>query len=457
MVRKNVYLFLALVVVLSMTSSGFGKSNSGSSEMSTPYNRETEADSSFGKRNNGLSETDTPYDVETKSYDEKKTGPKESRVFFSHIGDKDVGLNEYLKPERPLKILFVVGCFPLLPETAILNQMTGMIDRGHEVTIFAAHEGQKKMHPDVMKYELLDHAYFGELPPDLDSYDIILCQFGPLGKKFVKIRKELKLKAKIITCFRGYDITKEVQEKGRHVYDRLFTEGDLFLPVCYYFKDIMVDLGCDPDKIIVHRSAIDLDKFIFRSKKKGEGISIVSVNRLIPKKGTIYAINAVRTLLKKYPGIRYSIMGDGYLKRRLVSHISKSNVQRNIKLLGWGTQEEVIDLLQTADIFILPSLTASDGNEEGIPNALKEAMAVGIPGVSTYHAGIAELVDNGKTGFLVRCANSKDLAQKIEYLIEHPELRMQMGVAGRKRIEEEYETNQLNDRLEAILYKLLDR
>lgn len=373
------------------------------------------------------------------------------------IGNADA---EYLytKPERPLKILFVVGCFPLLPETFIVNQLTGLIDRGHEIAIYSSHMGQKKIHPDVLKYGLLNLTSYGQLPFDIASYDIILCQFGPLGKKFIKIKKELGLKAKIVTCFRGYDITQEVQEKGRHVYDTLWKEGDLFLPVCEYFRDVMIDLGCNPNKIIVHHSAIDLDRFAFRSKKKGsDGISIVSVNRLVPKKGTFYAINAVRALLKKYPTIRYNIMGDGRLKSYLANIIERSGTQRNIKLLGWGTHDDVAELLKTADIFVLPSLTDSSGNMEGIPNALKEAMAVGIPVVSTYHAGIAELVENGKTGFLVRCGDSRELAQKIEYLLDNPQERARMGVLARKKVEDEYETNTLNDRLIAIFYELLKK
>lgn len=358
---------------------------------------------------------------------------------------------------RPLKILFALGCFPLLPETFIVNQLTGMIDRGHKIAICSSHPGQKKIHPDVLKYKLLDRTYYGTIPSDIATYDIILCQFGPLGKKWLKIKKELGLKAKIVTCFRGYDITKEVKGKGPDVYDSLFKEGDLFLPVCDYFKNIMIDLGCDAKKIIVHHSAIDIKRFSFRKEKKGEGLSIVSVNRLVPKKGTSYAISAVCSLIKKYPHIRYSIMGDGELKQRLNAAINKGRAQRTIKLLGWGTHDDVAKLLRTADIFVLPSVTARDGNEEGIPNALKEAMAVGIPVVSTYHAGISELVDNGKTGFLVACADSKELARKIEYLIKHPEERLNMGVLARERIEQEYDTEKLNDRLVSILYALLDK
>lgn len=381
---------------------------------------------------------------------------------FVSLGGKKEKLENV--SERPLKILFALGCFPLLPETFIVNQLTGLIDRGHDIAIYSSHPGQTKVHPDVENYKLLRRTYYGKLPSDIAKYDIILCQFGPLGKKFLKIKNELGLKAKIVTCFRGYDITQEVKEKGKHVYDTLFEQGDLFLPVCDYFRRIMIDLGCPPEKIVVHHSAINLDRFAYNkdncikdasSKIKNKAIKLVSVNRLVPKKGTAYAIKAVASLLKKYPNLQYHIMGDGVMRRQLLRLIGQCRAQHAIKLLGWGTHDDVAKLLKTADIFLLPSLTARDGNEEGIPNALKEAMAVGVPVISTHHAGIAELVDHGKTGFLVPPGNASALAEKIEYLIQHQQERATMGLRAREIVEREYDTDMLNDQLISLFYKLL--
>ncbi len=367
----------------------------------------------------------------------------------------------YPKPERPLKILFVVGSFPLLPETFIVNQITGLLDRGHEVFIYACHNGgqKRKVHADVIKYDLLKRTYVVQLPSDLHTYDIILCQFGPLGKKFVKIRKQLGLEAKIITCFRGYDLSREIKSKGKHAYDRLFQEGDLFLPVCEYFKDKLIKLGCDPQKIIVHHSAIDPSRFKFRTNfsKKTDTVLIYSVNRLVPKKGTEYAIRAVSRLIHKYPALRYNIVGGGYRKGFLLRLIRRLRLYNKIKLLDWATQDEVIAALKKADIFILPSVTARDGNEEGIPNALKEAMSCGIPVVSTYCAGIPELIKDGKSGFLVRQRDVINLTHKIEYLMKHSEQRVKMGIEGRKVVEKEYDVEKLNDRLLELFYSVLDQ
>lgn len=360
--------------------------------------------------------------------------------------------------KKSLQILFVVGAFPVLPETFIINQITGLIDRGHKVDIFSYYPGKtSKIHHDVLDYKLLDHTYYRVPPKKLDAYDIILCQFGPLGSHFVKLKKEKKFKAKIITCFRGYDISQYIKIKGPHVYKRLFKDGDLFLPVCNYFKEKLIKLGCDPQKILVHHSAIDPSRFKFKSKISNhtDSAHIVSVNRLVPKKGTEYAINAFAQLAKKYPKLKYHIVGGGHLKNKLQALIRRHRLEKQIKLLGWGTQKDVVAELSKADLFILPSVTASDGNEEGIPNALKEPMSMGIPVIGTYHAGIAELIEHGVSGYLVAQRDVNRLAEKMEQLIIDPDKRKKMGIAGRKKIEDEYDVEKLNDRLVDIFYTVL--
>jgi len=111
--------------------------------------------------------------------------------------------------------------------------------------------------------------------------------------------------------------------------------------------------------------------------------------------------------------------------------------------------------LDDSNIFVLPSITTRDGDQEGIPNAIKEAMARGLPVVSTYHAGIPELIEDGISGFLVPECNEKALAEKIEYVISHPEIWQSIEEAGRKKIEEEYDKEKINDRLIEIFNQLV--
>ncbi len=368
---------------------------------------------------------------------------------------------EKFSKNRPnMLILFVVNSFPVLYETPVLNQITGMLDLKHDVCIYSIKPSKyfDEVHPDVYKYQLLERTYFKELPSSLFKFDIIFCQFGQLGKIFVKLKKKLGFKAEIVTCFRGYDISRYIA-KHPDAYKELFEEGTLFFPVCRFFRDKLIKLGCDNKKIIVIPSTIDLSVFKFKERqlKPNESIKIISVGRLVEKKGMSYTIKAVAKLLQKYSNIKLLIVGDGPLKEELQALIYRLGLKKNIKLCGSLTHKELPKILGKAHIFILASVTASSSNEEGIPNALKEAMATGLPVVSTYHAGIPELIEDGVTGFLVPERNVDLLADKLEYLITHPERWLKMGREGRKKIRYEFDNKRVIKQIEKKLSELVYR
>ncbi len=136
--------------------------------------------------------------------------------------------------------------------------------------------------------------------------------------------------------------------------------------------------------------------------------------------------------------------------------VENLHIKGYVKFLGAVEQNEVPRLYQKAHIFILPSITADNGDQEGIPVVLMEAQATGLPIISTYHTGIPEVVVDGKSGFLVPEKNVDALAEKLEYLIEHPEIWPNMGQYGRKFVEEHYDINKLNQKLVEIHQNLID-
>ena len=140
--------------------------------------------------------------------------------------------------------------------------------------------------------------------------------------------------------------------------------------------------------------------------------------------------------------------------RRLIRTLK---VEDKVKLVGRKRQQEVIEILNKSHILIAPSVTGKDGNQEGIPVSLMEAMATGIPVVSTQHSGIYELVENGVTGFLVPERNINSLADRIFYLIKHPDICLQMGLAARVHIEKHSNIDRLNNRLTEIYKELLEQ
>lgn len=410
-----------------------------------------------------------------------------------------------------MKIAFILNNFPVLSQTFILNQITGLIENGHEVDIYAAPSHEVKMHSEIKKFNLMAHTYYLPTPsknhvitllrslritfinswkypilmkwlfqgfnynkefslpawltpyivaPFLSKkrYDILYCHFGPNGLKGVLLKKLGLTKAKIVTSFHGYDITKYLQDYEKNPYKNLFDIGDLFLPISENWQNKLIDLGCDEQKIIVHRMGVDCNKFSLTPRyPSADGqVRIVTIARLVEKKGVEYGIRAIAKLAKANQSIEYNIIGDGPLTSHLQEIIKKLGVESTVKLLGWKEQDEVIEILNNSHILLAPSVTSQDGDQEGIPVVLMEAMAMGLPVISTQHSGIPELVQDAVTGFLAPERDVDVLADKLNYLIEHPELWLKMGQAGRRHIEEYYNIHKLNQQLVNIFQKLLN-
>jgi colanic acid/amylovoran biosynthesis glycosyltransferase len=400
-----------------------------------------------------------------------------------------------------MKIAFLVEKFPALTETFILNQAVGLIERGHQVDIYARQTNDtSKIHPDVEKYDLIKHTFYAPSVPEnyinrllkafflliinlrkaplvmvrslnlskykkralslrlfyftiaflnLQEYDIIHCQFGMYGIEGMILREIGAIQGKLITSFRGYDISWYVKEYGDNVYQKLFANGDFFLTNCNYFRNRAIKLGCNPDKIIVHGSGIDCDRFTFQPRylEPNQKIKIATTGRLIEKKGIEYGIRAVAQVAEKYSNIEYNIIGAGDLQLHLQKIIDSLNMTEKIHLLGWKNQQEIIQIINNSQIFIAPSVTARDGNQDAPLNTLKEAMAMGLPVIATQHGGIPELVQDGISGFLIPERDSHAIANKLTYLINHPNTWEKIGKTGSTYVQKNYNTKTLNDEL----------
>lgn len=412
-----------------------------------------------------------------------------------------------------MRIAFLVGDFPSLSQTFILNQITGLIDRGHEVDIYAdLPSNLGKQHEDVGKYDLLSHThYYPKMPSEMSlrlgqglkllgdnyakdpelawrslnifnhgksaaslklfytavpffgkrqTYDIIQAHFGMNGLKGAFLRKIEAIGGKLVTTFHGIDISGSLQKFGDRIYDPLFNCGDLFLPISKCWQWRLMELGCESDKILVHHMGIDVQKFTFtmRQLPVDKPVQIVTIARLVEKKGIEYGIRAVAKLINQErisQGITYNIVGDGDLKSHLAQLIQELGMSQHIKLVGWKSQQEIIESLNNAQILLAPSITAKDGDQEGIPVVLMEAMAMGLPVLSTQHSGIPELITDGISGFLVPEKDVEALAEKLNYLINNPELGLQVSLAGRSQVENYYDIHNLNDELVKTYEELL--
>lgn len=365
--------------------------------------------------------------------------------------------------------------FPAYAQNYILSQITGLIDRGCEIEIYADRAGRvPEAIPEIEKYRLLQKTYYfktysyhalsqglyiGAMPLLRERpYDILHCQFGAMGLNVETLRRCGGISGKMITSFRGFDIGRMIYTHGRHIYDPLFENGDLFLPVSENMKQQLIEIGCPPEKIIVHPTGIDCEKFQTSGAQPGpdDKIRLISIARLVEKKGLEYSIQAAVSLSRKY-NLEYQIAGDGPLRAKLQQMISDLNAGETIHLLGWKNQDEIKALLQCAHIFLAPSVTGNDGDQEGIPNVLKEAMAMGLQVISTFHSGIPELVQEGISGFLIPEKDIKALKERLIHLLSHLELWAEMGRAGRDHVKKNYTVEKLNDQLIQIYKNLCQK
>ena len=177
---------------------------------------------------------------------------------------------------------------------------------------------------------------------------------------------------------------------------------------------------------------------------------ILSIGRLVEKKGFQDLLEAL--LLAKQRGVRFecAIYGDGPLCQPLTEWIEKHDMSNEVVLKGDRTQQELISVYQRANLFALTPVQTEDGDRDGIPNVLLEAMAVGLPVITTAVAGIPELVDHDQNGLLYQPHDVENISTGIIELLKNPSKRRELGNAGSKKVKEQFDITQAAKRLETL-------
>ncbi|EOU5709952.1 colanic acid biosynthesis glycosyltransferase WcaL [Escherichia coli] len=406
-----------------------------------------------------------------------------------------------------MKVGFFLLKFPLSSETFVLNQITAFIDMGFEVEIVALQKGDtQNTHAAWTKYNLAARTRWLQDEPtgkvaklrhrasqtlrgihrkntwqalNLKRYgaesrnlilsaicgqvatpfhaDAFIAHFGPAGVTAAKLRELGVIRGKIATIFHGIDISsREVLNHYTPEYQQLFRRGDLMLPISDLWAGRLQKMGCPREKIAVSRMGVDMTRFSPRPvKAPATPLEIISVARLTEKKGLHVAIEACRQLKEQGVAFRYRILGIGPWERRLRTLIEQYQLEDVVEMPGFKPSHEVKAMLDNADVFLLPSVTGADGDMEGIPVALMEAMAVGIPVVSTLHSGIPELVEADKSGWLVPENDARALAQRLAAFsqLDTDELAPVVKRA-REKVEHDFNQQVINRELASLLQAL---
>ncbi len=195
--------------------------------------------------------------------------------------------------------------------------------------------------------------------------------------------------------------------------------------------------GLDPSKAWVIRPAVDPNFFHPKKQLPNRlGFQVVTVGSVGWVKGYEYALLAIRYLVDQGVPVQFDIIGDGPERQRLLYTIHDLELQNHVRLLGRISPEQVREQLQQSDVFLLSSLS------EGISNAVLEAMACGLPVVTTDCGGMREAVTDGVEGFVVPVRDSEAMAQALLQLWKEPDLRRKRGQAARERVLKEFRLDQ---------------
>ncbi|MDE2215718.1 MAG: glycosyltransferase [Planctomycetota bacterium] len=309
------------------------------------------------------------------------------------------------------------------------------------------------------KKEYFEHILYFKHILKKEKACLIHAHFGPQGVAMIPLKQYLKLP--LITTFYGYDVTQLPREEvWNNAYQRLFKEGDLFLVEGNNMKQSLKNIGCPAEKIKIQHIGIDVEKFQFRERifHPDGKIIILFCGRFVEKKGLIYALKALNLLIHKHPHIEFRIIGDGILRNDIETFVNENNLNQHVSFLGYQPHRVFAEELKKAHIYIQPSVTAQNGDSEGgAPTTLLEAQATGIPVLSSYHADIPEVVINGKSGFLVPERDADVLAERLEYLINHPEQWPSMGREGRRHVERNYNIYEEVENLEHVYNTLVSK
>ena len=410
-------------------------------------------------------------------------------------------------PQQP-KIAYIVKTFPKLSETFILNEILGLEKLGMEIEIFslrrpsgepvqaAAAEVKAKvtyvpacvehgMPPPLACSILLAHLFVALSHPWQYARTAPFCR-SEHGDRWLKNFGQAVFIAYRLQCGRfnhlhahfanlPTSVAEMVHGLTGAAYSFTAHAKDIYLTEPVELKRKMESAVCvltctaynqrylaalSPGLAAVHLAYHGVDTARFESKVISLGVRaeplILSVGRLCEKKGFPYLIRACRILKDRGFQFQCGIVGSGELYSDLNALISELDVADCVSLRGQMVQKEVIVLYRSASIFVLPCLVTDDGDRDGIPNVVMEAMVSRIPVISTPISGIPELVDDMVNGILVPERDIRAIADAIEMLLLQPALGRRLGGNGRTRVLDRFALDASVRRVHGILMQAVD-
>lgn len=411
-----------------------------------------------------------------------------------------------------MKVAFFVWSFPVASETFVINAARAVVEHGAALDIYSLNETKPDAalaHPALKRADLLSRHSSAAPPPGALSrivgapaafvracrshgvgpvlritppfslhrsaiglralhaaaaigargHDILHCQFASIAPDVLLLRRAGILQGKLVVHVRGADVSRQSKASRLRRYGPVFAEADAVIANSRHFAAMAVAVGCPPEKITVIPSATDLSAFPYRppAPASGRRARLLSVGRLVEKKGIRHALDALATLLAAGRDVEMAIIGDGPLRGALEAQAAALGVAERVTFLGVLSSDAVQKALAAADIFIASSVTAADGDQDAATNTVKEAMATGVPVVASDHGGMPEMIVEGVTGLLTPEGDQRAIADAVVRLLDTPGLPGALAEAALAKVTAEASREALDGRLLGLYAQIAAR
>src|SRR5437870_1947939 len=256
-----------------------------------------------------------------------------------------------------------------------------------------------------------------------------------------------------LVSFHGADVLVDMQKPAyRRATEEMLSLVRRVLVRSDSLRQAVIDLGCAPEKIEIQRAGIPLADFPFRPRSVPDNGQwrLLQAGRLIEKKGCKTTLRAFAKFRKEFPAVRLTIAGEGPQLAEFQSLARELQLAAAVDFAGFVSQEKLRELFYEAHIFLHPSETGRDGNQEGVPNSMLEAMASGLPVFATRHGGIPEAVENNVNGILVNERDHRVLGDALIDFAKDSARHAAMGRAASESVVKNFNQKEQTRRLEEI-------
>jgi len=285
-----------------------------------------------------------------------------------------------------------------------------------------------------------------------NRYSAIHAHFGYNALNILRHAKKYRIP--LVVTFHGYDASMMLSDENyKNRLPELFDYASAIILVSRHMIETL-NLERWLDKVKIIPCTVDPDEFEVRDKTSSNKIKILHSGRLTDKKGVPDLIRVFKNLRQKYDTIELHIVGDGKKLEECKELVQKYNLEKSVFFYGAVTHDEVKKFMSTADIFVLNSRVGDNGDMEGTPVTLMEAMCSKVPVISTRHAGIPDVIEDGVDGLLVDERDNEGLEDALSTFIENPELRQTCSENGRNTVLQEYTVDRMKGKLQQVFQNI---